>query len=1242
MFEVVGAARVTGAETGLLCANALMQQGTFFDAARYDRARSQARFEPSAELAGQTQAGAPRHQVYNFEVEGTHTYIAGGVRVHNHSALSYRTPGETILEIDLNEDENGRVDWYRASVDGGLGEVYVDTQLDENGETESVTKDYVYLSASGERVQLIQRDFVEKIDGIQTVVGSEIQFADLDGSHLGESIATSFSPFLAEVLASNTLSQLAVETLLDTVLGNFGEFVGGAIHHSLLEASTNLDSLAGLGAIAFGDIDADFLAAGTDNVISLVSRLIVSEIFENGTTDDLASSVAESLLTGGVDYLLSGTADYVLNDVLSAGININVSGFDPVSLIAAGAVRSFLDPQTTLAGSVAESSATALASTALSLVAGLSTPFVAVFAPLVGNILGSFVGSFFEADEDQYSFWTTDFVFPDGTYDSGRFATIQHIANGGNPHLSGQATSAYVDILNIIVDQIGARSHNFLDVREFSIGHYNSGIQIRILDGDPSTPEYVGTYSDIQSALNHAVLFALRDMNINDGDLKVVRALNGGYFDVEVDQTIDEVIRRIDVARAYQTYLENSEAINLLIYAGTPEGAQWIEALRQAQLMGLDGGYVVEGDIMARNIFTADGADWISGGAGANSIRSYGGNDTVFGGEGDDLIDSGTGADVVRAGIGADILFGGDGNDFLAGQDGNDHHEGGAGDDLIHAGNGNDIAYGGANRDNIYGEAGADNLFGGDGNDDLRGGIGADSLSGGDGDDLIGAGDGHDVIYGGDGNDTINGGAGVDGIEAGAGNDLVLGGDDVDIINGNDGDDALYGGNVADTIFGGDGDDFISGGDQDQAFSLTTRASDHFGYNTDWRVEYHEREVEDVDGDGRADIVAFGSWATHTSFGTEDGIFSDPQIATIGYHYDQGWRTELHEREVADVNGDGRADIVGFGSHATYVSLGQVNGTFGAAIVATTAYDYDDLWRTEYHERRVGDVNGDGRADIVGFGHTGTYVSFGQADGSFSGAIVASTGFDYDDLWRTENHVRRLGDVNGDGRSDVVGFGHDGTYVALGQANGTFGTAILASTGFDYEDLWRTELHEREVEDVDGDGRADIVGFGHDGTYVALGQADGTFGMSFRASVNFSYEDLWRTEYHERKVGDVNDDGFADVVGFNHDGVYVSLWKNGDELFGGAGNDTLQGNSGDDWLTGDSGADIFLFEAGSGADTILDFEDGVDVITIAGEFQLSNVVIVDTVKGSQIQFGADTIDVLNVTAADIQDDINLL
>jgi subtilisin family serine protease len=56
------------------------------------------------------------------------------------------------------------------------------------------------------------------------------------------------------------------------------------------------------------------------------------------------------------------------------------------------------------------------------------------------------------------------------------------------------------------------------------------------------------------------------------------------------------------------------------------------------------------------------------------------------------------------------------------------------------------------------------------------------------------------------------------------------------------------------------------------------------------------------------------------------------------------------------------------------------------------------------------------------------------------------------------------GDLTGDGRADIVGFGDGGVWVSLNQGNGTFGQPQLALENFAYEaGGWRAERHPRGV-----------------------------------------------------------------------------------------------------------------------------------------------------------------------------------
>ncbi|HEU0291504.1 MAG TPA: S8 family serine peptidase, partial [Anaerolineales bacterium] len=161
---------------------------------------------------------------------------------------------------------------------------------------------------------------------------------------------------------------------------------------------------------------------------------------------------------------------------------------------------------------------------------------------------------------------------------------------------------------------------------------------------------------------------------------------------------------------------------------------------------------------------------------------------------------------------------------------------------------------------------------------------------------------------------------------------------------------------------------------------------------------------------------------------------------TGGFSYDAGWRVDQHPRLLADVNGDGKADAVGFGYAGVYVALANASGTAFAptASLWTGAFSYDAGWRVDQHPRMLADVNGDGKADAVGFGYAGVYVALANAAGDgFAPTASQWTGaFSYNAGWRVDQHPRMLADVNGDGKADAVGFGYAGVFVALANDNG--------------------------------------------------------------------------------------------------------------------------------------------------------------------------------------------------------------
>ncbi|WPB75461.1 FG-GAP-like repeat-containing protein [Archangium violaceum] len=309
-----------------------------------------------------------------------------------------------------------------------------------------------------------------------------------------------------------------------------------------------------------------------------------------------------------------------------------------------------------------------------------------------------------------------------------------------------------------------------------------------------------------------------------------------------------------------------------------------------------------------------------------------------------------------------------------------------------------------------------------------------------------------------------------------------------------------------------------------------------FGYDKTWRVEQHPRTLADVNGDGRADVVGFGHWGVSVALST-GSQFTSAQLWLADFGYDKGWRVELHPRTLADVNGDGRADVVGFGDWGVAVALSTGTG-FAPLQLWLADFGYNQTWRGAQYPRTLADVNGDGRADVVGFGDWGVAVALSTGTG-FAPLQLWLADFGYDKGWRVEKHPRTVADVNGDGRADVIGFSDWGVTVALSTGTG-FAPLQLWLADFGYNQTWRVEKHPRTVADVNGDGRADVIGFSDGGVLVALSTGTGFASPQFWLA-DLGYNQTWRVEQHPRTVADVNGDGRADLIGFGNAGVSVHL-----------------------------------------------------------------------------------------------------
>jgi hypothetical protein len=290
----------------------------------------------------------------------------------------------------------------------------------------------------------------------------------------------------------------------------------------------------------------------------------------------------------------------------------------------------------------------------------------------------------------------------------------------------------------------------------------------------------------------------------------------------------------------------------------------------------------------------------------------------------------------------------------------------------------------------------------------------------------------------------------------------------------------------------------------------------------------------DFNGDGKTDVLSIhaDTYSTLAAFvrGNGDGTLA----ADVSFHDLLAAGTANSVPAVSDVNGDGRKDlvivntIVKTDSTQTVnlaVAFGNATGGFAAPVLTPWTFGF---YLTS--SATAGDVNGDGRPDLIFSGLDRTTGALRwqpfllQQNGTFVAGPIASGGA------ATNVYVKLIADFNGDGRPDVL---DTNGLRYLGNANGTFGAGTA---------LGITLRNTVDVVDLNHDGRPDIATSGYlpngyiPGLDCYLRNSDGTYGSPRSTNI----------QGNAIGFGDVNGDGFPEVFG----SFQRTYRGNGDGTFG--------------------------------------------------------------------------------------------
>jgi hypothetical protein len=240
----------------------------------------------------------------------------------------------------------------------------------------------------------------------------------------------------------------------------------------------------------------------------------------------------------------------------------------------------------------------------------------------------------------------------------------------------------------------------------------------------------------------------------------------------------------------------------------------------------------------------------------------------------------------------------------------------------------------------------------------------------------------------------------------------------------------------------------------------------------------------------------------------------------------QGW---VAPARTTDIDGDGQADVCGRGASGVWCHLSE-GGSWsakGATLALSDAGGWDDAanWGT----LRMGDLDGDGRADLCGRANDG--VVCWKSDGAALATQLAGPAWSDDVGWGAFQYhsTMRLLDIDADGKDDLCARAAKGM-VCHKSTGSAFGAQVAGPAWSDAAGMGAARYYGTlRTGDVDGDRREDLCMRTQEGMECWLSDGEGfptqVKGPGWSDASGWGAMKYWSTI----RLADVNGDGRADL-----------------------------------------------------------------------------------------------------------------
>jgi hypothetical protein len=298
--------------------------------------------------------------------------------------------------------------------------------------------------------------------------------------------------------------------------------------------------------------------------------------------------------------------------------------------------------------------------------------------------------------------------------------------------------------------------------------------------------------------------------------------------------------------------------------------------------------------------------------------------------------------------------------------------------------------------------------------------------------------------------------------------------------------------------------------------------------------------LADLNGDGKLDIVVSSDYSGSYYISVYQNISSIGNIA-FASPIDIATGTNSGYPVVADVDGDGKPDILGTNYGSSRIFIIQNVGEKGAITSASLAAQVNFSVGSGVSFPCVGDFDGDGKLDVAVNDYVGGVIKVFRNIGTVGLINTNTLASPVSFATTSQTNLLRAVDIDGDGKLDlVVNDQPNGVLLAFknNSTNGTisFGSYVSYSSG--------TSTGHPIIADINGDGKPDILSSLTSGTTGKIFRNTATSGTidanSFALPATFTYTNAPSVNV----LADLDGDGKPDLVTSHYFSAKMSIQRN--------------------------------------------------------------------------------------------------